>query len=524
MKLLIVDDEALTLNGLLTSISWESLGITEVFQADDGLNGLSVALKNKPEIILCDIRMPRMDGIHMAEKLQKELPNTSIIFMSGYSDKEYLKAAIKLKAMNYVEKPLDPEEIKDAVLDSMENYRHKINTQNNEILRYKEDISRLTRQLTYPFSDNREDIRQLCNTLRISDAGKALFTCILIKFGNDILIEDEQSRIIYNKIETFLKKYNISTLMTKRHQNYLVFFIYSYQIPSAKTLAEIIEYFHIILLPHKNYYICCSSTVKGISNAYNSYAEAVTLMQSSFFFDNNSLLTFEILKRKKRPEDISSFFSQDISSDFSEALSIKNHENCILILTKLYSFFYQNTDVFSNHAKDLYYKLFTVSYDMRKKIRISGSLFSESEIEIVISYIEKFNTYIDLHKALEEKTDQYFFDIKNQTSENSTVFLIKQYIRENYQNELLSVKDISDHVYLSVSYICTLFKLETGKTLNQYITEFRIEKAKKLLNDSRNKILDISSKVGYSDGNYFSKSFKKYVGVSPSEYREKMLG
>ena len=90
-------------------------------------------------------------------------------------------------------------------------------------------------------------------------------------------------------------------------------------------------------------------------------------------------------------------------------------------------------------------------------------------------------------------------------------------------NDTLSVKDISEHVYLSTSYVCTLFKTETHQTLNQYITEYRMEKAKQLLSDPRYKITDISSKVGYSDGNYFSKSFKKIVGLSPSEYREKVL-
>ena len=79
-------------------------------------------------------------------------------------------------------------------------------------------------------------------------------------------------------------------------------------------------------------------------------------------------------------------------------------------------------------------------------------------------------------------------------------------------NETLSVKDISSHVFLSTSYVCTFFKSETGQTLNQYITEYRMEKAKQLLKDARFKITDISSRVGYSDGNYFGKSFKKYSG------------
>ena len=100
--------------------------------------------------------------------------------------------------------------------------------------------------------------------------------------------------------------------------------------------------------------------------------------------------------------------------------------------------------------------------------------------------------------------------------------MIKDYISRNYMNDTLSVKDISSHVYLSTSYVCTFFKSETGQTLNQYLTEFRMEKAKQLLSDPRYKISEISSKVGYTDGNYFGKSFKKYSGFSPSEYREKM--
>lgn len=70
MKLLIVDDEELTRTGLISSIDWDSLGITEILQADDGVNGLEMARLYKPEIILCDVRMPRMTGIAMLERLE----------------------------------------------------------------------------------------------------------------------------------------------------------------------------------------------------------------------------------------------------------------------------------------------------------------------------------------------------------------------------------------------------------------------------------------------------------------------
>ena len=107
--------------------------------------------------------------------------------------------------------------------------------------------------------------------------------------------------------------------------------------------------------------------------------------------------------------------------------------------------------------------------------------------------------------------------------ENPTIAFIKDYISRNYSNEELSVREIGEHAFLSASYVCTYFKNETGQTLNQYLTAYRIEKAKQLLQDPRYQISDISARVGYSNGNYFSKSFKKLVGLSPSEYREKML-
>ena len=141
--------------------------------------------------------------------------------------------------------------------------------------------------------------------------------------------------------------------------------------------------------------------------------------------------------------------------------------------------------------------------------------------ENLMDTLETIFSFDEPHEKLVQKTGDFFQAATNAEEENSTIFLIKDYISQKYMNETLSVKDISDHVFLSTSYVCTFFKNETGQTLNQYLTEFRMEKAKQLLADPRYKIADISSRVGYSDGNYFGKSFKKYTGLSPSEYREK---
>lgn len=175
-----------------------------------------------------------------------------------------------------------------------------------------------------------------------------------------------------------------------------------------------------------------------------------------------------------------------------------------------------------NQVKDFYYTLFTTVKETCEMLNLQGTVYGEPGSSLW-GYISECESIYELQEYLQRKTDSFFSQIKNRSENNSTVGLIKEFIAARYQDETLSIKDISEHVFLSSSYICTLFKNETGQTLNQYLTDFRIDKAKKLLTDPRYKITDISARVGYSDGNYFGKTFKKLVGMSPSEYREQAL-
>lgn len=128
MKLLIVDDEKLTREGIRDSIARLSLPFDSILLADDGVHGLETAVSEQPDIVLTDVRMPRMTGVEMAEAILEKNPDTAIIFMSAYSDKEYLKAAIKLKAVRYVEKPLSLSELDDALAEALLNCQVRSHT------------------------------------------------------------------------------------------------------------------------------------------------------------------------------------------------------------------------------------------------------------------------------------------------------------------------------------------------------------------------------------------------------------
>lgn len=131
-------------------------------------------------------------------------------------------------------------------------------------------------------------------------------------------------------------------------------------------------------------------------------------------------------------------------------------------------------------------------------------------------------TIFELNSYFSSLMDAYVRLAQEEKEENELVFVMKDYIRKNYHRDMLSVREIAEAACLSTAYACTLFKNETGNTINQFISNCRVERAKQLLADPRYKITDIASQLGYSDSNYFGKSFKRLVGLSPSEYREKV--
>ncbi|MBU5480560.1 response regulator transcription factor [Blautia sp. MSJ-19] len=517
MKLLIVDDEELTRTGVISSLDWNSLGITEVLQADDGVHGLETARLCKPEIVLCDVRMPRMDGITMLERLEKFLPDTVPIFMSGYSDKEYLKAAIKLKAVNYIEKPFSLAEIEAAIREARELYIQKVHSRRGETLHSMETASRLALQLTMPYGMNASTIEQLARDLNLTLNGGTYFTAFIAKTSLFLESAAPPMTDFYQQFQDFLEPFHMKCIYLEKKMQYLVYFLFSQNEPTARQLQSVSNFLCEHFAEFGRYSMACGDTACGISKAYQTYTSAVILLQSSYFFPENTLLT--TVELNETPDVQNNIFADTPAADFADALSHLDNAAAQTVLQRLYDTFYKNHRFLQNPVKDLYYKLFLCLEDARHQQKIAGS----GNVESIAETIDDCFTFPELHQTLLDKTAEYFEKAESTSQENPTIFLIKDYISKNYMNETLSVKDISTHVFLSTSYVCTFFKSETGQTLNQYLTEYRMEKAKQLLKDARFKISDISSRVGYSDGNYFGKSFKKYSGLSPSEYREQNL-
>ncbi len=515
MKLLIVDDEKLTREGIFNSLPLEKLGIHHTFMADDGVHGLETALKEKPDLILTDVRMPRKSGVEMAEEILKVLPNTIILFMSAYSDKEYLKAAIKLKAISYVDKPLDMNELTEALVEGIRQYRSIHASQNAKWMHEDNLRSQLAQLLTE--ADPEEQAPLIGAQLKPPIEETSFFTALILECLTPIS-ELSSNRItqIRRKFWAYLAQKNFYALDFIKSDHFIVCFIGSNEKPEKAALTDCAQN---LMEPFKeltSFFLSMGPAVPGFKRASFSFETARELLKRSFFHEPNSLLM------ETENETVSQPLT-DIMMDLTVALTNKNKDDALAAADRFYQSVQNSQTISSSQVRDLYFKYLVKLDEISMSNHISLWQREGLESESIWKGIMDCAVLKNLHQFFFEKIMLYFDRLQSNKDENPVIFQIKEYLHQNYAVPSLSVPDISDHVHLSPTYVCTLFKNETGQTLNQYLTDYRIKMSKQFLSDPLYKITDISAKVGYSDGNYYSKAFRKIVGLSPSEYREKML-
>lgn len=419
MKLLLVDDEWITRDGIIEKIEWEKVGIHQVQEAEDGVEALEVAEQLQPDILLTDVRMPRMNGVELAYLIKQKFPNCYIIFMSGYTDKEYMKAAIDVSATAYVEKPINIVELKEAINKAIILYTkdRKIDTIKHQldhsllVLKHELALQLLRKDL------NKEVLSNLVAYVNPEmNIGSTYVTLLILPHfieKDDELATSLLFRTLMHTVEGALMKEGCSVIMSIKDRSMVVAHCLIDQ-NAFNQLTEVCFRLSITLNKQFPVELAIGMPVTGIFNVIESYSSAL------------------------------SCFGESLHEDIEQRVHIFN------------------------------------AHDQNEKISL---------------------------QHINRKKTRFVTDIK-------------QYIEEHYGDENMSLQKISKHMYLTPSYICVLFKDEMNTTINQYISQVRIEHAKEMLKDERLKVKDISTKVGYVDSNYFTKIFKKLTGLTPQEYRE----
>jgi two-component system response regulator YesN len=515
MRILIADDEELTRNGMINAIDWNSLGITQIDSAEDGVKALDCAKNKLPDLLLTDVRMPRMDGIELSRRVRELSGDCPIIFMSGYSDKDYLKAAISLKAVSYVEKPFSLSELNGALGEAV-TLIQKQRLQKKSVQLFQEEASsRLALALTVHGGLAHLDDAAKAQCASLSSS-QYFTTLILRKSQGFSMVPSDTLTGLFEHIDRCLFSYHMSELHTLKQGTYVIVHLYGEQKPASRTLLDICGQIrdYLISCGMDRFHVVLGDVVRGCERVYSSYNSAALLLQSAFFSPYESICT-----PYEEDRALSSAYLHQFPGRFAQVLEAKEEAPVYAVAKELADALAGNRHLLPDQARDLYYKLFLALSDQRR----SSKLGAGDAVKNTLEQVNGCDTLQELDDLLCDGIRQHFELLQQGGRDSSTLFLIKEYISSNYSDESLSIKDISDHVHLSSSYLCTVFKTQTGQTLNQYLTAYRMERAKEMLCDPRNKVNEVAQEVGYADCNYFGKTFKKVVGLSPSEYREREL-
>lgn len=511
IKVLIADDERFTRQGILDMVDWDKLNVSEVKEAYDGINALEILKDFEPNILLTDVRMPRLNGIDLAFKARELYPNCMILFMSGYSDKEYLKSAIKLKAINYVEKPIEIEELEENLNNAILEFVKNTTIHNSIEHTIANEISSI---------DNSEAVKSIVSSYFSKDFNDKLvdgqYVSVLIKIYKII----PNKHLFIDKIREIIHDCGLEGFVSMQNEKDIVLQIFfSKNIKSIHNSNVFQSFFATLDEYIKNYshfYIFVGSIVANMQDMHKSYASASSLDTLSFFKDYNSVIYFEEV-----PHKTCATIDPNAYSAFKRNLNNEDKQAVLSDINNITSEFMLNCGTDINEIKNVYNKLLLHIFNFchSRNINLNNSVNENTSFNTIL----QFNNIFEIKHYMLEIIKDVFLCLKEKNIYNEPALNIIKYINEHYNSYDLSLEDISKNTFLTPAYICVIFKDFTGKTVNKYITEYRIMQAKELLKDSNIKMNDIALKVGYRDGNYFAKIFKKETGYSPSEYRRKFL-
>ncbi|MBD0378994.1 response regulator [Paenibacillus sedimenti] len=530
LKLLIVDDEQITRDGLLHYIPWRELGIGIVKAAEDGLQALQISDSFKPDIVLTDVKMPRMDGIQFAIKLKEALPQCKVIFLSSYADKPYLKSAIQLQALEYLEKPVNLEEIKkhvrEAVSICLEEQARRLKESAIE-LQLNKSLTLLREEFALKLISKPLAQTELDESFQLVGIelpmGAANVTVVVKMLGAEdasLQLLHANKKAIFEQIETIFDEFDMGCICAFKDLHHLIVHAYGKKLTHTNQLVNPIHRVRTVLLSYTG---AANKTFTGIGqlvyraqHILESYQTAIVALQRQFFLGYNQVLAYRELEPNKRSHSL----DESLIEQFAAHLASEQKEEAFSIIKQVTNDIQETEDTLVNSTKNFYFKLLMNVYQIADKKNVPLTEEGGHE-QFLWNMITELHTIHEVEQYVLEKLASFFRYLEHKEQEGSIALSIQKHVRAHVDNPELSIKSISEALFLTPNYLSLQFKKETGSTINQYITELRIERAQELLRDRSRKLYEIAVLVGFQDANYFAKTFKKLTGMTPSEYKEK---
>ena len=534
LKVFLVEDEIIIRNGVKNNIPWEQEGFTFVGEAGDGELAWPLIKQTKPDILITDIRMPFMDGLELSGLVRKELPDTKIIILSGYSEFDYAKQAINLGVANYLLKPISGEKLLEAVKQVADIIREEraqtllveqYRLENGENV--KVEKIRLFEQIVAGTATTREILDR--GELLELDLAAPFYTVLLLKLVDSGESMDSSAQVMEasEKVDEAIMK-NPEYFAVERGLEGLAILMKSEEERQAGTkLMNLEKEIQEILTqyPEVSYFGGAGETVQRMRDIRRSYIGASKAFASRFFTEKNRFLTVEQI-RELKPAGM-----KDMSLKSVDASKI----NRKLVEDFLKSGLEEETknfveEYFKNIGHENYESLMFCHY-LIVDMNLCASHFLESIgidsalLPAQCRDVGEFADSLQCEEGMISYVTKLFTEtirLRDKSSRNKYMELItavQKIILENFQNNEFSMNQAAAMVNLSPGYFSTLFRQETGVSFVEHLTGIRLEKAKALLMCTNMRSSEIAYEVGYKDAHYFSYIFKKVCGCTPKEYR-----
>ena len=535
-KVLIIDDESIIRKGIKNIVNWKQLDCEVCADASDGIEGIELIKKYLPEIIITDIRMPGMDGLSMIKQVKGIVPYSKIIILTGYRDFDYVQEAIKFGAFDFLLKPSKIEEL-TAVLTRAVNEINDQKVRHMEIDRFKvlfeQSIPVLREKLLYDIiyglNTNENEITEKMKLFSIS-----IKNFVLVVMENDYDEKSNSSQydkhlyqfgIVNSFEEIFAEKYEVLSIMLNSSR---VGFIIQKpdRIPlDIEEVSEKCSYLQEVINNGFGFTVTIAVSSGGVSamELPEKLKECLGSLEYKSYMGTNSIIQYSDLNSFFRYEDYSTL--DKYQKQLLESIKSGN-EGLVKVTTQNIARYVTTNKININYMKNFYYTTLSSINNIRisvSAVEVDKRHEEGRDIASLLKLIEKSESAEELNSLLEDVAVRIAEKVNNFNNKSIKLILRKamDYIQEHY-SEQVTLNEVAENIYVSTFYISRMFKKELGKSFVDYLNDVRIEKSKELLKDIKYKTYEVAEIVGISDPHYFSKLFKKYSGMTPSEYRESL--
>ncbi|WP_339242718.1 response regulator [Paenibacillus sp. FSL R5-0517] len=515
LSVLLVDDEMYVRKGLYELISWIELDMEIIGEAENGLEALDLIERLQPDVIITDIRMPILDGLELIRAVEKMSHLEPVfIIISGYHDFKYAQQAIRYGVHDYILKPIDDEEL-TATLQKSANL---ICNKRKHILMAEGQASNIMLEDLIKGHVQKQDEPRYAEMLGINHNSNLLMTLIELQTGLDeIKITIEQVREAVQSLESNLCQMFISE---QQHGMFALLMLWSKPDQGGMALQDKLHSIHITLSKKLNLDIglYAGTLVKEIGDIPQSLMAAKEAAKHKYAETGGVVRYTEI---KDKPLFVFNVYQEEVDQLI---LSLEEGDRAAYhnIVEEKFKLFHMNR--FSPQAVAgslLHYitGILAVVHEMDgtdEGLQQLKELAQQSHEGWNLRLLK--NAFL---MALEE-AEHYVSHLRMERSKGD-ISRIKRYIDANY-TENINLKSIAALFYMNPVYLGRLFRKSYNQYFNDYLLNLRIHEAKKLLRQTDLRMYEVAARVGFQNADYFVTQFEKLVKLSPTEYRNLLMG